>query len=160
MSNLMVQENIMRRLGPQQARVYLALRSAIEDGPLKPGQALESQATLARRQGVALATLHHVLKLLEHEGYIVRRHGIGTFVAETLPIPTSPLRALAQWTGQDFASAHDAAAAALAFLARQIGMNSAFLSRFEDDRLAILVDYDNGGCGIRAGTSFPLEDAF
>ena len=149
-----------RRLGPQQARVYLALQSAIDSGLLQPGQALESQAELARRHGVALATLHHVLAILEQDGYITRRHGIGTFVAVAPPVPASSLRALAQFTSRDHGSVRAAVDAALSFLARQIGMHSAFLSRFEDDRLAILADYDDHGCGIRAGAAFPLEDAF
>jgi DNA-binding GntR family transcriptional regulator len=136
------------------------LRSAIENGSLKPGQPLTSQAQLARRHGVALGTLHQVLGLLEHEGYIMRRQGVGTFVADAPPAPDSPLRALAQWTAQDFASAHAAVTSALAFLARQIGMHSAFLSRIQTDQLAIVADYDDNGCGIRAGTAFPLDDAF
>jgi DNA-binding GntR family transcriptional regulator len=145
------------RLGPQQARVYLALQCAIDNGQLRAGQQLDNQAQLARQHGVALATLNQVLGLLEHEGYIVRRQGVGTFVAETPPAPANPLRALAQFTGREFSSSQAAAAAALSF---QIGMHSAFLSRFDADELAILVDYDDHGCGIRAGASFPLEDAF
>ena len=148
------------RLGPQQARVYLALQSAIDNGQLRAGQLLDNQAQLARQHGVALATLNQVLGLLEHEGYIVRRQGVGTFVAETPPAAANPLRALAQFTGREFRSSQAAAAAALSFLARHIGMHSAFLSRFDADELAILVDYDDHGCGIRAGASFPLEDAF
>ena len=148
------------RLGPQQARVYLALQSAIDSGQLRAGQLLDSQAQLARRHGVALATLHHVLSLLEHDGYIVRRQGVGTFVAEAPPMPANPLRALAQFTAHEFTSSRAATAAALSFLARQLGMHSALLTRFDDDRLAILVDYDDHGCGIRAGSSFSLEDAF
>ena len=149
-----------RRLGPQQARVYLALQSAIDSGLLQAGQLLDSQAQLAQRYGVALATLHHVLGLLEQDGYIVRRQGVGTFVAEAPPTPANPLRALAQFTGREFSSSHAAASAALAFLARQIGMHSAFLSSIDADHLAILVDYDDHGCGIRAGSSFSLKDAF
>ena len=149
-----------RRLGPQQARVFLALRSAIESGRLQPGQALGAQAQLAREHGVALATLHQALRALEEAGYIESRHGVGTFVAASPPAPRDPLRALARLAVQSFATAGEAAAAALALLGEQVGMRSAFLSRFDGDQLVIVADYDDEGCGIRAGASFPVMDAF
>lgn len=74
--------HVARQLGPRQSSIYLALREAIEIGRLHPGQALGSQAQLAQQHGVALATLHHTLRALEQDGYIVRRHGVGTFVVE------------------------------------------------------------------------------
>ena len=153
-------EHIGRRLGPQQARVYLALRSAIESGQLQPGEALRSQADLAEQHGVALATLHQALGALEQDGYIIRRHGVGTFVADVPPAVTDPLRALARFSLQTYPSSKHAVDAALALVAEQIGVRSAFLSRFDQDQLAIVADYDRGGCGIRAGSHFPLEDAF
>lgn len=149
-----------RRLGPQQARIYLALRDAIETGQLQPGQPLESQAHLARAQGVALATLNQALASLEQDGYIVRRHGVGTFVADAPPVAADPLRALARFSQQHFASAQAAIDAGLSLVAQQIGVRSAFLSRVEGERLAVVADYDRGGCGIKAGTVFALEDAF
>lgn len=148
------------RLGPQQARIYLSLRTAIEQGQLRPGSTLDSQAELARRYGVALATLHHALRALERDGFVVRRQGVGTFVADAPPTPLSPLRALARLTTQLFPATRDAADAALRLLAEHIGVHSAFLSRIEDDRLTVVADYDYEGCGIRAGAQFPLSDAF
>jgi DNA-binding GntR family transcriptional regulator len=149
-----------RHLGPQQAGVYLSLRSAIEGGQLLPGQVIGSQAHLAQQQGVALATVHQALRVLEQDGYIVRRHGVGTFVADAPPMPRDPLRALARLTIQRFTSTEQATEAALKLLAEQIGVRSAFLSRFDHDQLVILADYDRDGCGIRAGSDFPLADAF
>ncbi len=149
-----------RRLGPQQARVYLAIRSAIDSGELQPGQLLHSQAQLAQEHGVALATLHHALGALERDGYIVRRQGAGTFVSDEPPPVANPLRALAKFSVQSFRSAHEATEAALALLAEQVGLRSAFLSRFDGDQVSIVADYDRGGCAIRAGSRFPLDDAF
>ncbi len=156
----MSKQKRIRELGPQQARIYLSIRTAIEHGKLPPGHLLESQSQLARQHGVALATLHAALRALEQDGYIVRRHGVGTFVADAPPTPTSPLRALAQFSTRQFTSSKDATEAALQLLAEQIGVRSAFLSRFDVNHLAIIADYDRDGCGIRAGTSFPITDAF
>ena len=153
-------EHVARSLGPRQARIYLALREAIETGQLGRGQMLNSQAQLAQEHGVALATLHQALRALEQDGYITRRHGVGTFVADAPPPATDPLRALARFSLQRFPSTRQAADAALALLAEQIGMRSAFLSRIDNHGVAIVADYDHNGCGIHAGTSFPVEDAF
>lgn len=156
----MVTPHAGRQLGPQQARVYLALRSAIESGRLQPGEILATQAELAAEHGVALATLHQALRVLDQDGYIVRRHGVGTFVADAPPPALDPLRALARFSLQSFASPRHAVDAALALVAEQVGVRSAFLSRLDGNELAIVADYDRGGCGIRAGASFALDDAF
>lgn len=156
----MTEERPGQRLGPQQARVYLAIRTAIEQRHLEPGQRLASQAQLAQQHGVALATLHQALGTLEQDGYISRRQGVGTFVADPPPVTTTRLQALAQFTTRQFSSTDETIGAALQLLAEQIGMRSAFLSQFDGDQLAIIADYDHGGCGIRAGARFPLDDAF
>ena len=148
------------RLGPQQARVYLSIRTAIEQGQFRPGHVLGSQASLARHHGVALATLHQALRVLEQDGYVVRRHGVGTFVADAPPRPHAPLPALARFISQPFPSTTQAAEAALTLLAEQLGVRSAFLSRVVANQLLIVADYDQDGCGIRAGANFPLADAF
>jgi GntR family transcriptional regulator len=50
-------------------------------GHLAPGERLDNQRSLAREFGVTLMTLRQSLEVLEREGLIVRRHGLGTFVA-------------------------------------------------------------------------------
>jgi len=50
-------------------------------GDLSPGERLDNQRSLAREFGVTLMTLRQSLEVLEREGLIVRRHGLGTFVA-------------------------------------------------------------------------------
>jgi DNA-binding GntR family transcriptional regulator len=156
----MLEQPVPWTLGPQQARVYLALRRLIETRQLQPGQRLDSQARLAQQHGVALATLHQVIRVLEQEGYVVSRQGVGTFVADTPPQAADPLRALARFTSSEYASSAEMIDSALSLLARQVGVRSSFVSRFDGDQLVILADYDQGGCGIKAGAVFPLEDAF
>jgi GntR family transcriptional regulator len=53
----------------------------IEDGMYQPGQRLPSESNLAAQLGISRPTLREALFNLEQEGVIVRRHGVGTFVA-------------------------------------------------------------------------------
>ncbi len=66
---------------PLYAQVHDRLLAFIRDSGMEPGERLPSEATLADRLGVSRATLREALRLLEEEGVIVRRHGVGTFVA-------------------------------------------------------------------------------
>jgi GntR family transcriptional regulator len=51
------------------------------DGALLPGARLDNQRRLAEEFGVTLMTLRQALEVLERDGLIARRHGLGTFVA-------------------------------------------------------------------------------
>jgi len=62
-----------------QAREHL-LR-LIKDGIYEPGEQLPSEADLATQLGISRSTLREALLNLEQEGVIVRKHGVGTFVA-------------------------------------------------------------------------------
>ncbi len=62
-------------------RIAEALRERITSGELAPGTRLTNQRALSREFGVSLMTLRQALELLEREGLIARRHGLGTFVA-------------------------------------------------------------------------------
>jgi GntR family transcriptional regulator len=53
----------------------------LENGRLKPGDAVDSERELARIHGVSLMTARHALAGLERDGKVVRRRGAGTFVA-------------------------------------------------------------------------------
>src|SRR5215469_8157931 len=66
---------------PAYQRIQGALRTQIEAGELKPGDAVASERELARMHGVSLMTARHALAGLEHEGMVERRRGAGTFVA-------------------------------------------------------------------------------
>ncbi|MDC3955529.1 PLP-dependent aminotransferase family protein [Polyangium jinanense] len=64
---------------------YDALRGAILEGRLRPGARLPSTRDLAEQLGVARGTVVAAFGQLAAEGYIVGRHGSGTFVSSDLP---------------------------------------------------------------------------
>ena len=66
---------------PLAARAHQYLRALFEDGTFQPGEQLPSQNDLAAQLGISRATLREALLNLEQEGAIIRRHGVGTFVA-------------------------------------------------------------------------------
>lgn len=58
------------------------LISRIESGDLSPGEKLPPERELSERIGVNRMTLRRALKVLESQGLIMRKHGVGTFIAE------------------------------------------------------------------------------
>lgn len=58
------------------------LRSMISDGTLKAGTRLPNEPELARKLNVSRSTLRSALVRLAREGFIVRRRGVGTFIAD------------------------------------------------------------------------------
>jgi GntR family transcriptional regulator len=56
------------------------LKSDIELGKYKEGEKLPSEFTLSKSLGISRATLREALRILEDEGFVTRRHGVGTFV--------------------------------------------------------------------------------
>jgi len=62
-----------------QARQHLL--NLIEEGTYEPGEQLPSESNLAAQLGISRPTLREALFNLEQEGAIVRKHGVGTFVA-------------------------------------------------------------------------------
>jgi GntR family transcriptional regulator len=66
---------------PRYHQIAQSLRERIQSGLLAPGARLDNQRSLAREFGVTLMTLRQALELLERDGLIARRHGLGTFVA-------------------------------------------------------------------------------
>lgn len=65
------------------------LRQRVLDGSYEPGERLPRQHDLARECGVAFGTLKHSLDILESEGYVVRKAGMGTYA--TLPDTFRPV---------------------------------------------------------------------
>jgi GntR family transcriptional regulator len=49
---------------------------------LEPGERLPSERELSERHGVARQTLRRAVDELERDGYVVRRHGSGTYVVQ------------------------------------------------------------------------------
>lgn len=71
----------MKSRAPRYHQIAEALRGRIAQGHPAPGERLDTQRSLAREFGVTLMTLRQALELLERDGLITRRHGLGTFVA-------------------------------------------------------------------------------
>ncbi|AZT90782.1 GntR family transcriptional regulator [Caldicellulosiruptor changbaiensis] len=65
---------------PRYELVLRKLKHLIEE-KFKEGDKLPSEVELAKFFGVSRATLREAMRILEEEGYVIRKHGIGTFVA-------------------------------------------------------------------------------
>jgi GntR family transcriptional regulator len=69
--------------------------SGIRSGKLANGDGLlPSEAELSQRYEVSRATIREALAKLEHAGVIIRRHGVGTFVAPAQPVIDTGLEEL------------------------------------------------------------------
>ena len=91
----MVRSHLASRV-PRYHQIAQTLRERIVAGGHGPGQRLDNQRSLAREFGVTLMTLRQALDLLERDGLITRRHGLGTFVARpSIDYDILHLRALA-----------------------------------------------------------------
>jgi len=82
-SDTIVSRFAMRRNAalPKHARLHAALIEAIEAGELPLGARLPGERDLSAALGISLGTTQKALTRLVTEGFLVRRHGHGTFVA-------------------------------------------------------------------------------
>jgi GntR family transcriptional regulator len=60
----------------------------------QPGEQLPPEPQLAQQLGVSRATLREAMRSFEERGQIVRRHGVGTFVASPPPVIEAGLEEL------------------------------------------------------------------
>lgn len=58
------------------------IKKDIFEGRYKPGDQLPAEIVFAQELGVSRATLREAYSMLERQGYILRKHGVGSFVAE------------------------------------------------------------------------------
>ena len=58
------------------------IRKMIFIGDLEPGDRLPNEPDLAERMSVSRSTIRAALQILEREGFLIRRRGIGTFVVK------------------------------------------------------------------------------
>jgi GntR family transcriptional regulator len=79
---------------PLYAQASEALRALVQRGGYAPGERLPSEIELSQQLGISRPTLREALRLLEEDGSIVRRHGVGTFVAQSQPVIESGLEVL------------------------------------------------------------------
>src|SRR5215216_8062666 len=56
------------------------LRQAIIGGTFRPGSQLPTEAELCEMLGVSRTVVREALRVLEDDGLVARRHGVGTFV--------------------------------------------------------------------------------
>lgn len=67
-------------------RIKKDLLDRIIDGRFAPGERLPSEPELAESLGVSRNSLREAIGLLENEGYLLRRKGVGTFITHSDPI--------------------------------------------------------------------------
>lgn len=65
---------------PLYLQVIDRIKDDIENKVYEEGEKLPSEFELSKQLGVSRATLREALRLLEEEGVVIRRHGVGTFV--------------------------------------------------------------------------------
>ena len=58
------------------------LRQAIARGTFRPGSQLPTEAELCQMLGVSRTVVREALRVLEEDGLVTRRHGVGTFVRD------------------------------------------------------------------------------
>jgi DNA-binding GntR family transcriptional regulator len=66
-------------------RIVEALRDEISAGSLAGGSRITGEKELSAILGVSRSTLREALRILVHEGLLVSRWGVGTFVTDQLP---------------------------------------------------------------------------
>lgn len=79
---------------PLYAQASAALKDLLQAGDYAPGARLPSEYALSEQLGISRPTLREALHQLEEEGVIVRRHGVGTFVARAQPVIEAGLEVL------------------------------------------------------------------
>lgn len=80
------------RRTPLYEQVATALTRGIRQGAIPAGAVLPPEPELARRLGISRRTVRQALSGLERQGLVIRRRGIGTFIAE--PMIEQPLNGL------------------------------------------------------------------
>jgi GntR family transcriptional regulator len=76
---------------PLKFEVSARLIDLIEGATFQPGSKLPSEQQLATAFGVSRMTIRDSLALLELQGFLLRRHGVGTFVRGPLLVLNNPM---------------------------------------------------------------------
>ena len=75
---------------PSYLKIGEELKDMIDEGIVKVGDKLPSENLMAKKFNVSRETFRSAVKLLQEEGRLHVKHGVGTFVANSLPkIPNS-----------------------------------------------------------------------
>ncbi|WP_248745404.1 PLP-dependent aminotransferase family protein [Pseudomonas sp. MWU12-2037] len=75
---------------PKYLVVYRRIRSAIDEGQLRPGDRVPSVRALAAELNLARGTVEAAYELLISEGYLTARGQAGTVIALDLPVKVAP----------------------------------------------------------------------
>ncbi len=124
-----------------------ALYELIESGVYKAGQLLPSEGELAAYLGVSRSTLREALGYLEKDGFIVRKHGVGTFVAPHTDHISSGLERLAS-----FRSVAELAGASVEVVDRSVSLIAA------DESMAEALQVPPGTELVRVEITNVLDD--
>lgn len=79
---------------PLYIRIKERIAVKIQEGLLKSGDRLPSEVVLATEFEVSRETVRSAIRLLEEEGKVYVKHGVGTFVVKPLPYTPSSLEKL------------------------------------------------------------------
>ncbi len=71
---------------PMRWRIAVDIIDQIRAGELKPKHQLGTYDDIAERYGCSLAPVKQAFEWLEVRGWIVRRQGVGSFVADEPPV--------------------------------------------------------------------------
>jgi|SRR5699024_8188178 len=74
--------------------IYKKLLDMIKSSEFEIGEKLAGEKELAKRLNVSRTALREALQQLEMDGYVDRRHGVGTFVISNVPKMTAGLEKL------------------------------------------------------------------
>lgn len=74
------------------------IEKCIRDKELLPGQRLDSEPILAKKYNVSRSTLREAIKMLQKEGLLISKNGVGTYVNNKLNIenPLNRLQSIGQ----------------------------------------------------------------
>jgi GntR family transcriptional regulator/MocR family aminotransferase len=81
---------------PLHRQLYLALKSGILQGRLRPGARLPSTRMIANDKGLSRTTVLNAFDQLSAEGYLEGKVGLGTHVASCIPVDLKELAARTQ----------------------------------------------------------------
>jgi len=68
---------------PLKSRIVKEIRTLVLEGTLQPGDQLPGEIELSERLNISRGALRDALQILEKTGFIIRRHGVGTFISES-----------------------------------------------------------------------------
>ncbi len=75
---------ILKQLSPVtlQEQLYSEVLKSINDGKFKPGDKLPTEHQLAEMFSVSRVTVRKAIQRLVNEGYVIKKHGKGSFIKE------------------------------------------------------------------------------